>query len=412
MKKSFFSLVTSEQAYQAIGAFAALPVEDVDWRAALGRVLAADVTAVQDVPHFERSNMDGFAVVAADTFAASDSASVRLRVSGQVAMGTCAERPIAAGTAVRVSTGAMLPPGADAVVIVEKTEEPEPDTVFVREPVVPGQNVIRVGEDMHAGDVVLRAGRRIKPGDMGVLAAAGAERASVVRRPRAGVIVTGDEIIDPGTPLALGQVRNVNEFVLTAMAERYGAVVQSYGVVGDDESTMAATLTRAVAENDVVFISGGSSKGSKDYTLGTVQGIDDARVLFHGVAIAPGKPTLLARTSRTAVMGLPGNPAAVVVVFALFGSTLLRVLGGERIEEILATRPTTSAVLAATLRSTPGREDYVRVRLEPHEGLARAIPLPGKSVAISTVGHADGLVRIPLSRDGMAEGETVEVMLL
>jgi molybdopterin molybdotransferase len=410
--KLFFDLVTAEDAYRAIGAFAPLGTETIDCRTAAGRVVAEHVCAEEDVPHYERSNMDGFAVRAEDTYAASETSSAVLEIVGQVTMGEPARDAVVPGTAVRVSTGAMLPPGADAVVIVEKTEETADGRVAVRESAVPGQNLIRVGEDLRKGEAVFSPGRRLKGGDVGALTGVGRSTVQVYSVPRVGVIATGDEIVEPGQPLELGQVRNVNEYALASLARLAGAHVNDYGVAGDDESRLTATLARAVAANDVVFISGGSSKGNRDLTRAAIESTG-ARVLLHGIAIAPGKPTILARTDRCAIMGLPGNPAAAVVVFALFGSTLVRVIGGEPLARILLTRPTVRARVAEAVTSTQGREDYVRVRLdEGDDGRTVAVPLRGKSVAISTVARADGLLRIPLSSDGVVAGAEVDVLLL
>ena len=410
--KSFFELATAEDAYRAIGRIEPIGTERIDSRQAAGRVVAEMVTAAEDIPHFERSNMDGFAVRAADTHGANDRSSVVLRIVGQVAMGAEATTAVSAGSAVRVATGAMLPPGADAVVIVEKTEELAADRVAVREAVVAGQNLIRIGEDLRRGEVVFEPGRRLKGADAGALTGIGRAHVEVYRIPRVGVMATGDEIVEAGEPLGAGQVRNFNEYALASLARLAGAEVNDYGVVGDDEARLSAALGRAVAECDAVFISGGSSKGNRDLTRKTI--VDGGgEVVLHGIAIAPGKPTILARSGRAIVMGLPGNPAAAVVVFTLFGRTLVRVLGGEPLERILLTRPTVRARLETAVRATEGREDYIRVRLEHGEaGQAVAVPLRGKSVAISTVARADGLLRVPLESDGVEAGCEVDIILL
>jgi molybdopterin molybdotransferase len=410
MVTRFFDLATTEQAYRAIGAFEPLETEWVEARRAAGRVVAETVLAAEDVPMFERSNMDGFAVRAADTFGASENASVTLRVTGRVAMGKEATTAVEPGCAVKVSTGAMLPAGADAVVIVEKTETVAGGTIALRETAVPGQNIIRVAEDLAKGDVVFEPGRRLKGGNIGALTGAGHAGVLVYRVPRVGIIVTGDEIVEPDAELRPGQVRNVNEYSLTSLARILGARVNDYGVSCDDEERIGAVLARAVSENDLVLVSGGSSKGDRDLTRGAFERLG-ADILLHGIAIAPGKPTILARDEHCALLGLPGNPAAAVVVFTLFCAPLIRVLEGEHLDRILLTRPTIRARLSRTLKSTPGRENYIRVRLEHDESGPVAIPLAGKSVAISTIARADGLLRIPLSLDRLEAGADVEVLL-
>ena len=425
--KPFLKLRTTEEAWAEIAATSALGAETISSRAALGRVLAEQVTAREDIPHFFRSNMDGFAVHAADTFAASEQASVALRLAGEVTMGEEATQQLTQGAAIRVSTGAMMPPGADAVVIVEHTEERD-GTVLVRHAVVPGQNTIAIAEDMRAGEVVLEAGHRMRGSDVGVATGVGRAEVTVHRIPRVGVAATGDEIVEPEDELPPGRVRNVNQYLLGSMAAATGAAVVDYGVVRDDEAALDNLFARARKECDVLLLSGGSSKGSKDLVMSSILRVPGAEVRFHGIAIAPGKPTMFARIGEgpeLAVLGVPGNPAAAAVVFVLFGSVLVRLRAGEKLSRILATRPRVRARLAQDLVSTPGREDYVRVRLgdvaatggapdgdcRDAGALPLATPLRGKSVAISTIARADGLLRIPRSSEGLAAGSEVEVLL-
>jgi molybdopterin molybdotransferase len=411
--KPFFDLISADEAYERIGGFDPLAIEEVSTRTSLGRVIAEQVHAADDIPHFERSNMDGFAVRAGDTASASESQSVLLEVTGQVAMGEPAACSVAKGAAVRVSTGAMMPEGADAVVIVEKTEDTGDGSIAIVEPAVRGQNIVTIGEDMKSGDLVFNPGRRIKGSDVGVLTGVGLSRVKAYRVPRVGIMATGDEIVEPEDEMGPGQVRNVNQYLLNALATRLGVIVNDYGVVGDEAGRLSDTLTRAADENDVVFISGGSSKGTKDLTLSAIKSLGDVDIIFHGVAIAPGKPTILARAGDTAIMGLPGNPAAAAVVFSLFGSALIGVLGGERLDHLLITRPRVRARVTRRIHSSLGREDYLRARLERAEdgGLPYVHIVPGKSVAISTLAHADGLLRIPLQTEGLDEGTEADVIL-
>ena len=409
MKKRFLNLLSPSEAYEAIGTFAPSQTETIGCRDALGRVAARDLTAPDDVPHFVRSNMDGFAVRAADTTGASDTDGVTLTVVGEVRMGHAPEHEVRPGTAVKTATGAMMPDGADAVVIVENTEQIG-DSVLVRSAAEVGQNTVAIGEDMSEGELIFRRGRRFKGADVGCLTGMGLSEVEVFRVPTIGVMATGDEIVEPEQKLGPGQVRNVNQYVLRALASECGHV-KDYGVVGDTREGIWSALSRAINECDAVFISGGSSKGDKDLTRSAIETVGGAEIIFHGLAIAPGKPTILARIDKTAVMGLPGNPAAAAVVFNLFGSTLVRVLAGEGIEKILLTRPRVLATLEDRVRSTEGREDYVRVRLDDGGPWPTAVPIPGKSVSISTVAKADGVMRVPQSTEGYNKGEQVEVIL-
>jgi len=409
--KPFLDLLSADQAFALIGELGSLTSETIGSRDALGRVCSAPIDALEDIPHFERSNMDGYAVRAEDTRGASSSSSILLDVIGQVAMGHAAEQEITGKTALRTSTGAMMPAGADAVVMVEKTEDLGDGRVAIHAQATAGQNIIRIGEDLRVGDRVFNPGHRFKGRDVGVLTGLGLSQVEVHRNPRVGIIATGDEIVEPEQELGLGQVRNVNEYLLVAVARNCGVEVNDYGVIADKDQLLARTLARAAEENDVVFISGGSSKGAKDFTLSAIKSLDHSTLLFHGLAIAPGKPTILARAGDTVIMGLPGNPAAVAVVFALMGEPLIRVVGGEPLDRILLTRPTVRARLAADTASTQGREDYLRVRLQSNTPLPLAYPIAGKSVAISTIAWADGLLRIPVSSEGLESGSEVDVLL-
>jgi molybdopterin molybdotransferase len=410
--KRFLELVTADEATERLGGFCAKRTETIEARTASGRVAACEVRAREDVPHFFRSNMDGFAVRAEDTLGASATAAVELRIVGTVLMGEIPSCRVSAGTAARISTGGMMPEGADAVVIVERTEELPGERVAIRESVLPRDSTIAIGEDLRASDLVFPAGHRFRAADVGVITGVGHARIEVFALPRAGVIATGDEIVEPDAPLPPGRVRNVNEYLLAALATRSGAVVNDYGVIGDDLELLRRTVARALEENDAVFISGGSSKGAKDSTRGALEA-QGAEILFHGISIAPGKPTILARVGEKGVMGLPGNPAAVAVTFTLFGGPLLRVLGGEPLAQILLRRPRVRASIATDLAAPEGRDDYIRVRLEGSDsGVPIAHPQRGKSVALSTIARADGLVRVSAGGRGFHKGNEVEVLLL
>ena len=411
--KRFLELVTADQATERLGEFSATRTETIEARHALGRVAARELRAREDVPHFFRSNMDGFAVRAEDTLGASATAAVELRIVGTVLMGEIPSCRVGAGTAARISTGGMMPEGANAVVIVERTEELPGDRVAIRESVSPCDSTIAIGEDLHANDLVFPVGHRFRAADVGVITGVGHARIEVFALPRAGVIATGDEIVEPDAPLPPGRVRNVNEYLLAALATRNGAIVNDYGVIGDDLELLRRTVARALDENDAVFISGGSSKGAKDSTRGAIEALGNAEILFHGISIAPGKPTILARVGEKAVMGVPGNPAAVAVTFTLFGGPLLRVLGGEPLAQVLLRRPRIRATIASDLVAPEGRDDYIRVRLEGGDGgMPVAHPQRGKSVALSTIARADGLVRVSAGGRSFHKGSEVEVLLL
>jgi molybdopterin molybdotransferase len=411
--KSFFRVVTVEEAKEQIAAFAPpVATETVAAADACGRVLARDVFSPGDLPHFHRANMDGYAVRARDTFGASASLPAYLRLAGVVEMGAAARRALRGGEAVRVSTGGMLPPGADAVVMVEYTEESADGVVEIHRSVSPWENVIRIGEDIKKGGLVFRRGRRLRPRDLGALTGVGLTRVPVFRRPTVALISTGDEIVEPTKKPRPGQVRNVNQYSLRAMIAECGGEVVDLGVVRDERSAFERALREGLGRADVVVLSGGSSVGVKDMAVEVIGSFSGSRVFFHGISIAPGKPTIYAAARGKPVMGLPGHPVSALVIFELFGGPLVRMVGGEAAESAFAFRRTARALLTGNVASAPGREDYVRVRLERRDGRLHASPLAGKSGAIFSLVGADGMVRIALGEEGLEAGEEVEVILL
>ncbi len=386
-----------------------LGAEIVAARDSTGRVLARPVAAAIDLPHFDRANMDGFAVKAADTFGASNGTPAYLKILGTVEMGRTARKKLTKGTAMRVATGAMMPPGADAVVMVEHTDEVD-DMVEVHRGVSPWQHVLRTGEDVERGTEVLPRGRRLRARDVGALTGLGVTKVRVHRRPRVGLISTGDEIVAPERKPRPGQVRNVNQFSLAAMIETAGGLVTDYGVVADAASDLESTLAESLAVDDVVFLSGGSSVGVKDLTTDVIMSFPKSEMVFHGISVAPGKPTILAYARGKPVVGLPGHPVSALVIFDLFGAPLLRIMMGETSARAFQPTRTTSAVLAQNVASKAGREDYVRVRLSEDGGRVVATPMPGKSGAVFNLISADGLVKVSANAEGLDEGVEVEVI--
>jgi len=372
-----------------------VPVED-----AFCRVLADDVRADVDIPGFTRSVVDGYAVRAADTTGAGDAIPSMLTSSGRIAMGATTDRRVGAGECTYVPTGGILPDGADAVVMIEHTEL-FGDNVLVRKPVAHGENVLFYNEDFAQGEIVLTAGRRLSAQDTGVLAAVGCVMVPVARMPRIGIISTGNELVPVSEIPRAGQVRDVNTYVVSAYVRDHGCIPVVYGIIHDDREPFRAALTRAVAECDAVILSGGSSKDDRDMAAAIIA--EQGEVLIHGVAIAPGKPTILGRCGTVPVIGLPGHPASAFIVLLVIGRHLLTGMTGET-----GTVPVMiPATLALNVPSARGREDYVRVSLK--DGIAT--PLFGKSGLLNTLVKSNGVVRVPAESEGLETGSTVEVIL-
>jgi molybdopterin molybdotransferase len=406
----FFRLKTIEEVLALFSQFSPLAAERVPLEAAWNRVLAEAIQASADVPEFSRSTMDGYAVRARDTFGAGPGNPAWLTVVGEVAMGEEAVIPLALGQVMRIATGGMLPPGADAVVMLEYTEELADQTLEVYRSVAPGENAVQRGEDVPAGAVLLLAGKQLRPQDVGLLAALGVAEVAVRRRPQVAIIGTGDEIVPVDAALKPGQMRDANSYALGAQVRAMGGEAILLGLVSDHLESLVAKLREALQTADLVILSGGSSVGSRDLAIGAIQSFPDAAILVHGVAVSPGKPTILARIGATPLFGLPGHPVSAMVIMEVLVKPLV-----ERLQGQTAPTPwwgrTVPATLSRNLASTPGREDFIRVRLRSENQALWADPVLGKSGLISTMVKADGLIRIPLHTEGLEKGEGVEVYL-
>jgi len=377
----------------------------------LGRVVPEDVLAGESLPSFARSTMDGYAVRARDTHGASEQSPAYLRLAGDVPTGVVPSVRVGEREAVRTHTGAMIPPGADAVVIVEDTNL-HGDEVEVLAAAAPGENVLTRGEDVAAGTVAVPAGRRLRAADCGGLAALGVTELRVYGRPRVAILSTGDEVVPPSATPGPAQVRDVNATTVAAVVREAGGEPVPHGIAPDDEAALAAAARAALAGADMLVLSAGSSVSVRDLTARVVDALGAPGVLVHGIAIKPGKPTVLALCDGKPVVGLPGNPASALVVAWRVLAPLVRLLGGERVDGAASERPERAAVLDLPVPSRPGREDYVPCRLaRDANGTLRATPLFGSSNLIFTLVRADGLIAVPLDRSGIPAGERVQVIV-
>ena len=409
--KAFFKVVTPAEALDILCRVDPVDSEVIDTLDARGRVLAEDLRSTVDLPHFDRAAMDGYAVAARDTFGAAPALPAYLKLAGTVEMGQEATRRIGPRETVRISTGGMLPPGSDAVVMVEYADETGDGMVEIQRSASPWHNVIRVGDDIRAGDPVFSRGRRLRAHDLGALTGIGIASVPVYRRPRVTLVSTGDEIVSVEREPRPGQVRNINQHSLAGLIDECGAELNDLGVVADDADDLRRALARGLEWGDLVLLSGGSSMGTRDVTLEVIRSLTGAEILFHGISVSPGKPTIYAKAAGKPVLGLPGYPVSALVIFDLFATPLIRALEGERPPVVPGGRRTVRAVMDTNVSSQTGREDYIRVTLERRDDTLYATPLPSKSGAIFTLVKADGMVRIGLNGEGRDQGEEVEVML-
>jgi len=375
-------------------------VETVRLEEAAGRVLTRDVVAGFNVPPFDRASMDGYAVRAEDTYGASSFSPRQLRLVGEQHAGERFEGEVGPGECVQVATGSPIPRGCDAVVMVEYTRL-DGGHVEVQRPAYPGANISPEGEDIREGDVVVKGGELLTPGKIGALAALEVESVEVYARPEVAVISTGSEVRPLGGHLEPGQIYDINSYTLSAVIAGNGCVPHRHGIVPDDRDALEAALREAIGRDLVVF-SGGSSVGSRDLLYNVVA--DLGEVLFHGVQVKPGKPTLFGVVEGTPVFGMPGYPTSCLSNAYVFLAPALRLLAGLPPREPRKVK----ARMAVRVVSSSGREQFLTVRLEG--GLA--YPVFKKSGAITSMANADGYVILPINTDTIEEGEEVTVTLL
>ena len=372
---------------------------------ALNYILAEDIVVKENVPGFRRSSVDGYAVIAKDTFGSSENMPGFLNVAGEVKMGEAPQNPLSVGEAIYIPTGGMLPDGSDAVIMIEHCEDLSGLLNLYRQ-VAPGENVISIGEDMKAGESLVTTGTKLRPQELGALASQGITEVSVYRKPVVGYLSTGDEIVPIETKdLGIGQVRDMNGITIGSLVSEWGCEFLYGGIVKDDQTELERVTAEMLEKTDCLILSGGSSVGTKDYSVEVIDRMGKPGVFVHGVSIKPGKPTILASADGKPIIGLPGHPASAMIIFNLFGKAVLHKLQGWTSDE----KNLAKAIVTKNLPSTPGRTDFVRARLFLEENQWYADPILGKSSLISTLVKSEGMIEIPSKSEGVLKGETVSV---
>lgn len=386
------------------------PLETVKLSAALGRIVASDIASAEDLPPFSRSTVDGYAVHSADTFGAGEGIPATLEIAGEVFMGKKADTYFALGQAIAIPTGGMLPSGADAVIMLEHTERVDGETLLVLRAVAPGENTIAKGEDIRSGQLLAAQGQRLSPAHIGALAACGYPEVTVFKQLQVGILSTGDEIVDIDMePVGEGQIRDINSYALAAVVAEQGHRARSYGIVPDDYETLYDRLRQAAAECQLVIVSGGSSVGVRDHTVRAIEALSGQEVLFHGLSVKPGKPTIFGLIGRTPVFGLPGHPVSALTIYDQVVKPAADYLAGAVSHQAKIIVP---ARISRNVPSAPGRDDIIRVQLTKAEHGYQAEPVFGKSGLISTLVKSDGLIRIAAGSSGLYAGDMVAVELL
>jgi putative molybdopterin biosynthesis protein len=408
VQQQFLNVIDRDEAerrFRAVLSLAPLGVETIPLSNALGRVLAVDIAAEVNVPSFDRSNFDGYAVRAEDTFGAREESPKHLRLSSEVlSTGKTPTSEVSEGDAITIATGAVVPRGANAVVMVEHTDQ-EGQQLLVRRAVSPGFGVAFAGSDVAAGEIVVRRGESLTSRETGVLAAIGATRVAVWRRPVVAVISTGDEIIPPGAPMEPGLVYDSNAQILADAVRELGGEPLVLGIVRDDLEALRAKLYEGLAQADVVLLSGGTSKGEGDLCYRAVAELNDPGIVAHGVALKPGKPICLAASGGKPVVILPGFPTSAIFTFHEFVAPVIRLLAGRPPED----RATVRATLPVKVNSELGRTEYLLVGLVGGQGGLAAFPMGKGSGSVTTFSRADGFITIGRHTEIVAAGSEVEV---
>lgn len=412
--KELLKVLTVDQAKATIiGALEKRQIETEDIRLedALGRTIAENIVSEDRIPSFSRSTVDGYAVQAKDSFGASEGMPLPVEVVGEVLMGKEVSGKVKPGQAFAIPTGGMLPDNCDAVVMLEYTNELDNRTIEVYKAVAPGENVVKAGEDLEVGEEVLVQGSILRPQDLGVLAALGKDRIKVYKKCKVGILSTGDEVVSISEKPLGGQVRDINSYAILGLVQEAGGIGTLYGIIPDEEDQLRYAVKKALDENDIVVVSGGSSVGTKDATAKIFQEFCHEGLLFHGISIKPGKPTILAKTQNKLLFGLPGHPVSAMVVFNIFGKLAMDIMmGREGYRDDLPIK----GVLTKNIPSSPGREEYIRVKVEKgkegNEG-NQVTPKLGKSGLITTMVEANAFLVVPLDKQGYTQGQEVDVHL-
>ena len=370
-----------------------------------GRILKHAIAAKDNVPDFKRSTVDGYAVYSKDTFGASESIQSIFDLQGEILMGQETKGEISIpGQCYYVPTGGMLPKGADSVIMIEYTEKLDETTILASKSTSPGENVIEVGEDIKKGEIVIQKGTKLRAYETGVLASLGFYNIEVYKKPVIGIISTGDEIVHPSENIKIGQIRDINTYMLNSLALDKGCLPVRYGLIRDEYELLKSTADKALSECDIVLISGGSSVGKKDNTVKVIKDLEDSELLVHGISVKPGKPTIIGKSKEKIIFGLPGHPLSCAVIF--------QVVVKYYIDKITAHKEISYPVTCRfkfNYHKAKGREEYLPVTVEEKADEFFASPVFGKSGLITSFSKAWGYIKIERNEEGIKEDQRVKV---
>ena len=374
----------------------------------LSRTVSTPITSPSDLPSFDRSTMDGYAVRATDTYGASQSQPSYLNLVSEITMGSIPKTKIKVGQAAKIFTGGMIPESADAVVMVEYTELIDSSLIEIIKPVAPGENIIKIGEDIKENDPVFEVGHIIRPQDIGGLLALGITQTPVFERPKIGVISTGDELINPEIEPTKGQVRDINSYTVSSLIQKHGGEPIIFGINKDEFEVQFNSAQKALTECSLLVISAGSSTSSRDLTSQVISSLGEPGILMHGLAHKPGKPSIIGSVENKLIFGLPGNPVSAMIIFELLVKRAINNILRSTKKLITPTQ----AILTTDIPSINGREEHVPVKLyNSQSGRLMAEPVFGKSNLIYTLIKSDGIVIVPINKSGIYSGDLVDVFI-
>ena len=384
------------------------PTVNVNTVDSISRTISKPIKSSSNLPNFERSTMDGYAVRASDTYGASQSQPSYLHVVSEIKMGSTPNTRLNTGEASRIFTGGMIPESADAVVMVEYTELIDQSLIEIIKPVAPGENIIQIGEDIKENDIIFEVGHKIRPQDIGGLLALGITQIPVFQPPKIGVISTGDELIDPKTEPIKGQVRDINSYTISSLIQKHGGEPIIFGINKDEFEIQFETAKKALSKCSIVVISAGSSTSSRDLTSKVISNLGKPGILMHGLAHKPGKPSIIGSARDKLIFGLHGNPVSAMIIFQLLVKKAINNIL-RRTQEII--NPS-KAILTTDIPSINGREEHVPVKLfNSQSGTLMAQPVFGKSNLIYTLIRSDGIVVVPINKSGVYSGDLVDVFI-
>lgn len=406
----FFNVVTVDEARSIIMKNFEnykFDIEFIDLLDSTDRILSSDIYSTIDVPEFDRSTVDGYGIIVEDSHGATESIPSILNILGEVKMGDSTHLEIKSGDAVYIPTGAMLPKGTTGVIMIENAELMDIDTLLLYKPISKGENIIFKGDDTKKGDIALKKGRTITPEVVGVLASLGISQVEVYKKPRFYIISTGDEVIDLDAELTLGKVRDINTYALYSLIKKLGCEVVGRKIVSDNYELLRQEVEKGTAIADIVLLSGGSSVGTRDFTDKVIASFEGKGVLVHGLAIKPGKPTIIGEGNGKLIIGLPGHPVSSIVVFkAIVENYINEKLGNDIIPS------QARAIMDCNFPSSPGKETYHMVTLRTEGDRYYASPTFGKSGMITLLSKSQGYIIIKDFEEGINKGEERTVYLL